>query len=213
MSKLLIFLALWTTVGIEEAPAPKPAIAPKTWELKFRFQDPRKVSVFVPGSEAPVVYWYMLYSVENPGRQERDFLPQFDVVTDTLATVRSELKVSPEAYRAIERRANDPLLVPPEKAVGRLLSGKENSVRSVAIWRDFDPKAKAFTVFVGGLSGETAAMKNPAFDESKPEGEDNPRKFVLRKTLAIPYRLPGSEEARSLAEPERVPDGMEWIMR
>ncbi len=213
MPKLLVFMALWTAVGIEDAPAPKPAISPKTWELKFRFQDPQKVSVFVPDRKEPMVYWYMLYSVENPTRQEHDYLPQFDLVTDRLTTVRSELKVSPEAYRAIERRAGDPLLVTPEKAVGKLLSGKENSIHSVAIWRDFDPKAKAFTVFVGGLSGETAVMKNPAFDESKPEGEENPRRFVLRKTLAVPYRLPGSEEARSLAEPERVPDGLKWIMR
>jgi len=193
--------------------APTPAVAPVSWELKFRFQDPQRLSVVVPGHAEPVVYWYMVYSVENPTDAEVEFYPRFDIVTDTLKVVRSEVGVSPEAFRAVFARVGNPLLVAPERAVGRLLRGEDRRRHSVAIWPDFDPAAKAFTVYVAGLSGETARWRNPAFDPAGPENEVNPRYFVLRKTLAIPYRFPGSQSLRSRSVPERVTDRQEWIMR
>lgn len=193
--------------------ATRPSIAPSTWELRFRFQDPKRVSVIVPGRSEPVLYWYMLYRVENPGRQDVDFYPRFALVTDTLKVVPSEVQVSPEAFKAIKRRANDPLLLAPEKIVGTIHRGKDRAKHGVAIFRDFDPKAKAFTIYVSGLSGEVKRVKNPGFDDSKPESPDNPRYMVLRKTLAIPYKFPGSESTRLQSVPERVIDGLEWVMR
>lgn len=193
--------------------APKPAVAPVSWELKFRFQDPQRLSVVVPGHSEPVLYWYMVYSVENPTDAEVEFYPRFDIVTDTLKVVRSDVGVSPEAFRAAFARVGNPLLVAPERVVGRLLRGEDRRRYSVAIWPDFDPAAKAFTVYVAGLSGETARWRNPAFNPSAPDSEANPRHFVLRKTLAIPYRFPGSESLRSRSVPERVTDRQEWIMR
>jgi hypothetical protein len=193
--------------------ATQPSIAPKSWELKFRFGDPQRVSVNVPGEQEPVLYWYMLYTVENPSKQEVDFYPQFDLVTDTIKVVPSEVRISPEAFQAIKRRTSDPLLLTPEKIVGKLQRGADRVRHGVAIFRDFDPKAKAFTVYVSGLSGEMKRVKNPGFDKEKPEGADNARYMVLRKTLAIPYRFPGSETRRSEATPERVIDGQRWDMR
>jgi hypothetical protein len=192
---------------------PEPDLVPGAWELNFRFHDPQRVSVLLPGQEEPVVYWYMLYTVENPTGQEVDFYPEFELVTETLQVLSSGLGVSPEAYRAVERRAGDPLLVPPEKAIGRLLRGKERARHSVAIWPDFDPRARRFSIFVAGLSGEIKRVKNPAFDPDQPETDTNKRYFTLRKTLEIPYRFPGSEEMRSLAVPERVEEKQKWIMR
>lgn len=194
-------------------PAVAPAIAPVSWELTFRYRDPQRVSVFLPDKPEPVVYWYMLYTIENNTDREVDFYPKFELVTDTLRVLPSEIRVSPEAFKAICRRSGEPLLVTPEKAVGRLLRGKDRARHSVAIWRDFDPKAKAFTIYVSGLSGEITRLRNPAFDPAKPQSETNKRYFILRKTLDIPYKLPGSESTRSHAIPERVLDGQKWIMR
>jgi hypothetical protein len=192
---------------------PEPALAPGAWELKFRYQDPQKISVVVPGQREPVVYWYMLYTVQNPTGREVDFYPKFELVTDTLQVIESEVRVSPEAFRAIKRRSGNPLLVTPEAATGKLLQGEDRQRHSVAIWRNVDPKARAFTVYVAGLSGEMTRLRNPAFNAEEPESAKNQRYFNLRKTLAIPYRLPGGESTRNLAVPERLLGEEKWIMR
>lgn len=192
---------------------PKPATNPTSWELDFRYFDPQRVSVTVPGQSRPVVYWYMLYSVENNTGREVDFYPSFELVTDTLQVIESETQVSAQAYQAVQKRSGNGLLVPPEKASGKLRCGKEQARHSVALWRDFDPQARAFKVYVSGLSGEMIRLKNPAFDPSKPEDETNQRSFLLRKTLEIPYRLPGSPQTRADAKPAREPDGQQWVMR
>lgn len=212
---LILSLAQPSAAPIEDyTTATRPAIAPVSWELKFRFQDPQRVSVMVPGQKEPVLYWYMLYTVENPGRSDVEYYPHFELVTATLKVVPSEVKVSPEAFRAIKRRSNDPLLLPPEKITGTLQRGADRVRHGVAIFKDFDPKAKSFTIYVSGLSGEVKRVRNPGFDESKPEGSDNPRYMVLRKSLSIPYRFPGSESARRHAVPERVVgEPLKWVMR
>jgi len=217
MCKSLYIKALCILFAIPSmalAAAPTPAAALVSWELKFRYQDPQRVSVVVPGKSKPIVYWYMLYTVENPGEREVDFYPEFELVTDTLKVVQSEIRVSPEAFQAIKRRSGNPLLLAPEKVIGRLLCGKDRAKHSVAIWRDFDPKAKGFNVYVSGLSGEVARLKNPKYDPKQPEDSiKNKRYYVLRKTLEIPYKLPGSESTRILAIPQREADQQKWIMR
>jgi len=214
LAALMLSLAQAPATPVEHyTTATRPSVAPVSWELKFRFQDPQRVSVVVPGKDRPVVYWYLLYTVENPGRSDIEYYPHFELVTDTLKVVPSELRVSPEALQAIKRRSNDPLLLTPEKIVGTLQRGADRRRHGVAIFRDFDPTAKGFTIFVSGLSGEIKRVKNPGFDESRPEGPDNPRYMVLRKTLAIPYKFPGSVSTRGRAVPERVIDGLKWVMR
>jgi len=121
--------------------------------------------------------------------------------------------VSPEAFRAVQRRWNDPLLLEPSRINGRLLVGEDRAKRGVALWPDFDPRAREFTVYVRGLSGETTWVKNPAFDETQPPGPKNQRFMVLHKTLSIRYRLPGGIGARAGAVPERLGDEPKWVMR
>lgn len=193
--------------------AVEPAIAPTSWQLRFRFQDPKRISVLVPGKSEPVLYWYVLYTVENPGKSEVQFFPQFELVTDTLKVVSSEVKVSPEAFKAIQQRVNNPLMLAPERIVGVLQRGTDRKKHGVAIFRDFDPKARSFTVYVSGLSGEMKRVKNPGFDKEAKESPENSRYMVLRKTLAIPYKFAGSETTRSRSVPERVADGLDWVMR
>lgn len=216
MAKSLALLILSAATAVfAQAPAsqPTPAIASAAWNLNFKFQDPQRLSVVLPGEAGPTVYWYMLYTVENLTDREVEFFPRFEVVTDKLEVTRSDRGVSPEAFQAVFRRANDPGLLPAEKIAGRILRGKDRARHGVAIWKDMDPRTKSFTVYVGGLSGESTRWKNPAVDPEKPEGPGNQRYFVLRKTLAIPYDLPGSVGSRSVAVPRRHPDKQTWVMR
>jgi hypothetical protein len=188
-------------------------VATVSWELKFRFQDPQRVSVILPGRSEPVVYWYMLYSVENSSNREVDFFPEFTLLTDTMRVLKSEVLVSPEAFQAIRRRSGLTVLLSPEKVAGRLLRGEDQAKHGVAIWRDFDSAAKGFKIYVSGLSSEAAFLKNPAYDPGRPEDDSNKKAFLLRKTLEIPYRLPGSETMRRFAVPDRQADQQKWIMR
>lgn len=211
-SLILNGLAALSLVGIVHA-GPQPAEAPKSWELNFRFQDLQRIAVTLPGRSEPATYWYLLYSVENRTGKAQEFYPTFEIVTDTLNVVESEIGVSPEAFRAIQRRWKNPLLLEGSRINGTLLAGEDRAKQGVAIWPDFDPKAKDFKVYVSGLSGETTKVANPAFDPAKPEEGRNKRFFLLRKTLEIPYRLPGGPDARHLAVPERLKEEPVWVMR
>lgn len=190
-----------------------PSLVPKSWQLRFRFTDPQRLSVFLPGHDRPVVYWYMTYAIMNAADKEVEFYPEFELVTDTLEVIRSERQVSPEAFQAVQRRSGDPFLVEPEKVIGPIQQGEDRARHSVAIFRDFDPEARMFQVYVAGLSGEIKRFKNPAFDPSQPESDENERYFTLRKTLEIPYRFPGSPATRSRVVPERLTEEQRWIMR
>ena len=64
---------------------------------------------------------------------------------------------------------------------------------------------------LNGLSGETTRLANPKFDADSLESDNNVQFFVLRKTLAVHYELPGDPRSRNLAKPTRVK--REWVMR
>ena len=53
------------------------------------------------------------------------------------------------------------------------------------IFPDFDPCAKHVSIFIGGLSNETAVVNNPA----EKDANGNPIKVVLQKTLELQYDI------------------------
>lgn len=227
------FLTLGTLAGMmipgltaTASAAPQPSIAPKSWQLEFEFEDPRRLVIQIPGEKQPRVYWYMLYSVTNNSGRDVQFLPRFEIVTDKLRVVQTDVTADPAVFDAIKKLhfRDRPFLQEPLEAMGKLLQGADNAKDSVAIWQDFSGDARQFTVFVGGLSGESVTLANPNYDPDKPEFvmkdlpggakvkvEVNPRRFVLYKTLSVAYRLPGDDEARQQAEPVR--GKVEWLMR
>lgn len=127
-------------------------------------------------------------------------------------------------YKAIVARhaKTHPFLVTPVEAIGRLLQGGDNARTSVAVFPDLNPRVSKFTIYFGGLSGERITRPNPAYsahhDASggmsnghRADDETNPKLFVLRKTLAMPYTLPGDLRTRGSATP--VLGRMNWVMR
>jgi len=75
-----------------------------------------------------------------------------------------------------------------------------------------DPRVSKFTLYFGGLSGERITRPNPKYDPRRPSEEnENPKLFVLQKTLALPYTLPGDVKTRGAAVP--VLGRMTWVMR
>lgn len=221
-------LALSAIPGLTSvAPAaPTPSIAPKSWQLEFEFEDPRRLVIQVPGESKPRVYWYMLYTVTNSGNRDVQFMPRFEIVTDSLQVLETDVAADPAVFDAIKKvhTKDKPFLLEPLEVMGKLLQGADNAKDSVAIWQDFSGNTRQFTVFVSGLSGETVIMANPTYDSAKPEFATkdlpggvktkvmiNPKRFVLYKTLSVGYGLPGDDEARKTAKPIR--QDVEWLMR
>ncbi|MGD8450605.1 MAG: hypothetical protein PVJ57_02205 [Phycisphaerae bacterium] len=217
----LMFLApqAASTVGA----GPEPAPTPISWELDIKFLDPERIEVQLPGQAEPEVYWYMVYTVTNPGSRSQFFFPTFQLVTDDLRVIDTDTGISKLVFDAIaeRHRITHKYLMRPTRVIGELLMGDDNARESVAIWRANDLNVNSFTIYVAGLSGETQFIHNPAYDPSQPErvevGADgkervvNPRHFTLRKTLEISYNLPGSPGARTVAAPER--QAVRWVMR
>jgi len=211
---LLGALALAVLVfGAVALAAPKPSLLAKSWELDFTFRDPERISVTLPGDDHPTTFWFMVYTVTNNSGQDQGFYPSFDLVTDTLQVVTGGDNVHPAVVESIRSRYRKlyPFFVDPLKVSGTLLQGTDNARTSAVVFQGFDPSANQFTIYVGGLSGEVQRLQNFAFDSEKPESDENPRFFVLRKTLGISYDLPGDEKSRPQAKPVRVK--REWVMR
>jgi len=193
--------------------APKSESLATAWRLDVKFHDPQRVTLRFPGDQHPSTFWYMLYQVTNNTGQEVGFYPSFRLVTDTLQVVVGGADIPPSVYDAITARHKGefPFLAPPARVTGRLLQGEENARASVAVFRPFDREANSFTVYASGFSGEIQRSPNPAFDTKQKESESNPRSFILRRTLAIIYALPGAPEKRWWAKPVRRT--REWVMR
>ncbi len=193
--------------------APEPALAAQTWAVDITFHDPQRIALRLPGDTHETTLWYMLFTVTNNTGKDVDFYPSFRIVTDTLRVVTGGDDISPSAYDTIfaRHRKEYPFMATPAKITGPLLQGEQNARTSAVVFRMFDTKASAFTLFAGGLSGDVKRVANPSFDAGKPESSDNLRFFILRRTLAIEYKLPGDETTRIMATPVRK--SRHWVMR
>ena len=185
--------------------APTPKLAVQTWQLDFSFDDPKRIKVKLPGDDSATTYWYMLFTVENNTGEDVSFYPQFRLVTDNLQSINGGDSIPPAVYDAVfaRHRAQYPFITEPYKITGPILQGEGNARSSVVVFKQFDESADEFTIFVSGLSGDRERKRNPGFDPAKPERGENIKYFVLRRTLAIKYALPGDEDTREAASPVR----------
>lgn len=198
-------------------PAPKPGVVPVSWELEFSYQTPQMFTVALPGEDKARNYWYVLYKVTNRTGKDQIFVPDFVLYTDTGQILHAGEGVPAAIFTEIQKRHNDPLLVTLAAATGRLLQDEDNAKQSVAIWRDFDPQARGFDIFVGGLSGERAKVNLPVPVRVTVRG-GRPQKvqvtrteLILSKTMQLSYKLPGEAEARARTTPELIKK--QWVMR
>jgi hypothetical protein len=217
--KPLWMMGLMTLPGAAIHPAqaaPQPAIAPAAWELDFEFADPQRIDVQLPGQNKAQSFWYMIYKATNNTGREIQFFPTFELVTAGHRVIPADLATHPKVFAQIKgrHRLTHPFLAEPVDALGRLMQGEDNTKASVAIWSAFDAAENIdeFDLFIGGLSGEVVKIKNPSFRPEEPEDpKNNPRVFVLRKTLHVPYQLPGNVQTQQLARPLR--GERDWVMR
>lgn len=209
MHRLALVLALLGTIPAASWAFPEPSIYPVSWQLDFEHGTPRRIVVQTPGRSAPVAYWYLTYTVTNNSGQERTFLPVFELLTEDGRVLRADRNVPArvfDAIAAIERQLR--FLEPFPAITGELRLGEDEARDGVAIWEEPAPRMGRFSIFVAGLSGETANLR----DESGALRSDaSGRPILLRRTLQLNYLIRGDEVHPG--EDEVNEDARAWIMR
>ncbi|MHC4984904.1 MAG: hypothetical protein ACYTFO_01985 [Planctomycetota bacterium] len=198
--------------------APEPETAPITWELDFQpLGVVCPIRIVLPGDEQATTFWYLRYRIINDTGDDRQFIPSFDLATDTGQLFNSRTPIPRVVYEEIKSLHNQPLLTNVAGVAGKILQGEDNAKDGVAIWPDFDPAAGSVDIFVGGLSGEeetvtlpsplTATVVNAAGEEVTVTIDE----VVLQKTLQLTYTVPGEADAR-FTTPASLADE-NWVMR
>lgn len=161
---------------------PTPAVVSASWNLDFEAGEPQ--SIMVPDAAGRNRwYWFLPYRVTNNSGADQTFIPEVTVYTDQGDILAAGQRVPSNVYAAIARRMGNDLLQSPVEVVGRLLQGEDYAKESVAIWPAFEGEdVDRFTVFIGGLSGETTTVANPSTGEE----------VLVRRTRAIDYAVPGN---------------------
>jgi hypothetical protein len=178
---------------------PKPALYPTSWELDFQPGIPQRIVIEIPG-KGPQAFWYLTYTVTNNTDQEQTFLPVFEMLTNDGQVLRSDRGVPAVVFDRIKERERKQFLEPFHRIGGTLLVGEDQARDGVAIWPEPPGRMGRFSIFVEGLSGETATVKIGNTEE------------ILRKELQLNYHLRGDEVYRGEDELD-VDSQRVWVMR
>ena len=196
---------------------PEPSPYPISWELKFEHGGPKRIVVQIP-NQGPRAFWYITYSVTNLTKEDQTFLPEFVMVTKDGRTIRSDQHVPFKVFEAIKKGKQ--FLEPPTKVGGTLRVGEDQTRDSVAIWPEPMAEMGSFSIFVGGLSGETVTMKMVDGKPVKVKAENTSQELkgvkdedilILRKTLQLNYVVYGDDVFPGMDEVNVRPE--QWVMR
>jgi hypothetical protein len=222
------------TVGLGCAVAPRPALAedapvakypepnpfPTTWELKFKHTAPKRIVVQLANQQFAQAYWYITYTATNLGEKEAPFEPTFDMMANDGKVYPGNSAIAEEVFDTIKRQEGNPLLVSPRKVTGFIQPGINQSKDSVAIWVEPVRQMGTFSIFVGGLSGETVTMKkvgeqyvavDPKNAAVELKGVKEEDRLLLRKQFMVTYQVLGDE--RNIGKDPVVKKAEKWVMR
>ncbi len=161
--------------------APEPAIVNPSWSFDFSFQNPSAVSITDEDGNIRW-FWYLPYKVVNNTGEDRLFIPEIVIYNDNGEIIQAGKGVPITVFPKVKHLLNNPLLKDSIEVVGKLLKGEDFAKEGVAIWPVSDEDVDAFSVFIGGIHGETQTMKNPRTGEEE----------VLRRTLMLEFATPGN---------------------
>lgn len=201
---LLSMLTVSTFVGAY----PEPSRVPLSWELKFKYAEPKRIVVEVPGEANPKAYWYVTYTVTNNTNEERQFMPAFYMLTKSGKLVRSDKGVPKIAFDKIKQASGNKLLMSPLQITGTLNVGEDQAKDGVAIWEEPDAEMGSFSLFISGLSGESTQLKD---DAGKPVNDAEGKPVILFKTLQLDYTVSGDEVYPGIDPINKTHE--RWVMR
>jgi hypothetical protein len=191
------------------APEPTRAKLPSIWTVDVAFENPQQICVQIPGDSTGTRFWYMILTLTNDTGREVSFYPDIWLTTDTFQTVQASRDAREKVFAKIHARHKGryPFLEPFEFVAEKILQGADNSKDLAVIFPDFDPCAKQISIFIGGLSNETAIVDHP----TEKDTNGNPVKVVLKKTLELQYAIPGDPSQRDSQTLDFI--GKRWVMR
>lgn len=209
---LMLWLAGLVALATMAGGYPKPSAYPIAWELRFEHSKPKRVVVTPRGSKTACAYWYITYTVTNLSDQEQMFLPNFVMLADDGRVIRSDRDIPSEVLETIRIREKARSLQSVTEIAGVLRIGEDQAKDGVAIWPEPNPRMGLFSIFVGGLSGEAAVLKDEAgrvVTKAGADGKEEP--VILHRTLELEYHMPGDD--RYPGQDEVHVDGQKWVMR
>lgn len=170
--------------------APEPAVVPgpNIWTLDTKFTTPEPI--IITGKDGKSIrFWYIIITITNNTRNDINFYPASDLSTDTFEVVPAGKNVPSLVFNQIKQRYQRtyPFLEYFDKTNNIVLQGEDNTKDIAIIWPDFNAKARNITIFISGLSNETAVINHPVTKD--PNGI--PLKVFLRKTLELNFALKG----------------------
>lgn len=198
------------TFSVVSAPKPVSVQRAGQWTLDVQYSQPLQIAVRIPGLEQPQRFWYVVLSLtNNTANAEIPLIPSCQLVTDTFKTVPAGKDVRKEVFEAIKlkHQGQYPFLESMDFVDMKLRRGADNARDVVIIWPDFDPNAKQISLFVAGLSNETAAIEHPVSKDA----DGNPVKVYLQKTLQLNYANTTDPELR--AQAGLTFQNQNWVMR
>lgn len=187
---------------------PEPSRVPLSWELKFKYAEPKRIVVEVPGEANPKAYWYVTYTVTNNTNEERQFMPAFHLLTKSGKLIRSDKGVPKIAFDKIKQAAGNKLLQSPLEISGTLNVGEDQAKDGVAIWEEPEAEMGSFNIFVSGLSGESTQLKD---DNGQPVNDADGKPVILFKTLQLNYTVSGDEVYPGIDAINKTHE--RWVMR
>jgi hypothetical protein len=196
-SLVLVASVLVAATAVSGFAHPEPSSVPFRWELHF---EPGELRLYENSLDGRA-YWYFTYVVTNRTEEDQLWAPSFTLYTDGGHILASGRDVPPQVEGAIRRLLGNDLLETQNEAIGELYQGREHAKDGLVVWPVKDTKVTELTLFIGGISGETARVMNPL------TGEEH----ILRKTLRRDYIVPGDARARGSRPVELVEQT--WVLR
>lgn len=199
-TRILLCLAVLagTLMPARVSPAPPvPAAVPLRWELRFEPGDLRLFVDPVTGS----AYWYFTYQIMNLTGRDQIWAPTAVLYTDAGEILRSGKDVPARIQEALRASLRNDLLETQNEIIGDILQGPEHARDGLVVWPALRTDVNKMTLFMSGLSGETARVVNPRTGDQ----------VILRKTLQRDYVVRGDAVARGSRPAEFA--GQTWVMR
>lgn len=176
---------------------PKPDPVPPRWELEFR---PGDLRLYVDRGSGEA-YWYLTYEVMNRTGRVQVWAPTFVLFSDSGEIIASGRGVSTRVVGDLRELLGNELLENQNEIIGEIFHGREHAKEGLVIWPARRLDVNEISMFVAGISGETATVTNPI----------NGEVVVLRKTLQRDYLVAGDALPRGSRPVDLVQQ--RWVMR
>jgi hypothetical protein len=198
LAALAVLTALAASMLAGSATAhPDPAAVPYRWQLDFKPGPLRLYKDPIDGA----TYWYFTYQVVNRTGSDQVWAPTIVLFTDAGEILSSGRGVRPRIEESIRELLGNELMETQNEIIGDIRQGREHARDGLVVWPARRTSVNQMSLFVGGLSGETARVRNPSTGEE----------LILRKTLQRDYLIRGDALARG-SKPVEL-QGERWVLR